>query len=94
MRRPLVRRFIVAFTAAPAIEPRAQRLQFAPRSRQFLGQLEHRLVLLGYVTFEIRHFFLQALNALAQRAGELRTDVADGLPAAALSRDISGPSTF
>lgn len=60
MRRPLVRRFTFFRSAAPLCP---QGREFLPELGQFIGQLEHDLVLLGAVPLEVGITFLETGQA-------------------------------
>ena len=51
---------------ARVVEPRAQQLQLAPHGREFLRELEHRLVLLDDVPLEVRDLLLEPSNVFVQ----------------------------
>ena len=55
--------------ASAGRKPVAQRRGLAAQAREFLGELEHRLVLLAHMVLEVGDLFLEALNALVQRQG-------------------------
>lgn len=75
MRRPFVGRQITRLVRRARCQSFAEAVELLAQAPEFIAELEHRLVLLGQVPFEVRDLLFQPLNTFVHAsAGGFNTE--------------------